>query len=192
MNGSDNELAAQIGARLKDVRTTKGLSGRQLAAAAGVSQPFLSQLESGQTSVAIATLYRIAAALDVEAPELLPGPPRAEIEVIRSPEFQSMAVSDDATSAAGRGVFRAGRAITEVFDFTIEPGRHIAEWFESTFEHAVYCLSGQIRVEFDRFDDVSLEAGDIVFYQGPNRHRWHLESDTAARVILIATNQDNN
>lgn len=189
MDETAGELAPQIGAKVKELRTAKGLSGRKLATAAGVSQPFLSQLESGQTSVAIATLYRIAAALDVPAPELLPGRAGSDVEVIRAPDFQSLPVGDEAESAAGRGVFRGGKAITELFDYRIEPGQHIAEWFESTQEHAVYCLEGRIRIEFDEHDDVVLDPGDIVFYGGPNRHRWHLESTSAARVILVATNQ---
>ena len=59
---SGQSLGAEIGMRVRHYRTRAGLSGVKLAAAAGVSQPFLSQLESGQSSVAIATLYRIARA----------------------------------------------------------------------------------------------------------------------------------
>ncbi|MCE2512650.1 MAG: helix-turn-helix transcriptional regulator [Acidimicrobiia bacterium] len=51
-----DELGLAIGAKVKALRAERGLSGRKLAAAAGVSQPFLSQLEAGRTSVAIATL----------------------------------------------------------------------------------------------------------------------------------------
>ena len=70
-----DELGHQIGAKVKALRAERGLSGRKLAAAADVSQPFLSQLEAGHTSVAIATLYRLAAALDVKPSDLLPDPP---------------------------------------------------------------------------------------------------------------------
>ena len=65
-------LGADIGSRVRGLRNRAGLSGLKLAAAADVSQPFLSQLESGQSSVAIATLYRLARALGVHPVELLP------------------------------------------------------------------------------------------------------------------------
>ena len=182
-----NHIALEIGTKVKALRTARGLSGRKLAAGAGVSQPFLSQLESGQTSVAIATLYRIAGALGVGAPELLPNPPKSGIEVLRAPELYRMTVSDDATSALGRGVFRSGRTISELFDYVIEPGQHIAEWFESVGEHAVYAVDGSIRIEFEGHDDVILGPGDVVFYSGVSRHRWHLVSNEAARIILVAT-----
>ena len=54
-----DELPLEIGTKVKALRAARGLSGRKLAAAAGVSQPFLSQLESGQTSLGVATLQRL-------------------------------------------------------------------------------------------------------------------------------------
>jgi len=97
-----DELGLQIGAKVKALRAERGLSGRKLAAAADVSQPFLSQLEAGRTSVAIATLYRLASALDVKPSDLLPDPPTdTEVEVLRAAELDQMPVSElpNATTA---------------------------------------------------------------------------------------------
>ena len=180
-----DELPLEIGTKVKALRSDRGLSGRKLAAAAGVSQPFLSQLESGQTSVAIATLYRIAGALGVGPADLLPRPPAEEIEVLRAPELHHMTVSEDIESAAAKVVFRGGKRITELLDYHIEPGQHIEEWFETLDEHVVYVIDGSIRVEFDDHPDVVLDKGDAVFYAGRIRSRWHLQSDSPARVILV-------
>lgn len=46
-------------------RTARGLTQRQLAAAAGISKPFLSQIESGVRAAAVSTLRRIGDSLDV-------------------------------------------------------------------------------------------------------------------------------
>ena len=186
-NRPEDELPALIGRRVRELRMQLGLSGRQLAAAAEVSQPFLSQLESGRTSVSLSTLYRIAHALGVTGPELLQTPAREGIEVYRRSDFTELLVADRIGSASGLGLGRVGRTINELFDFLIEPGEHIAEWFESTGEHGVICLEGCLRVEFDKGDDVTLSAGDVLFYRGPSRHRWHLESETSCRVILVGT-----
>jgi transcriptional regulator with XRE-family HTH domain len=183
----EDELPVLIGRRVRELRMQLGLSGRQLAAAAEVSQPFLSQLESGQTSVSLSTLYRIAHALGVTGPELLQTPVREGIEVYRRSDFTELPVADRIGSASGVGLGRVGRTINELFDFLIKPGEHIAEWFESIGEHGVICLEGCLRVEFDKGDDVTLSAGDVLFYRGPSRHRWHLESETSCRVILVGT-----
>ena len=184
--GAGNKLPAEIGRAVKALRTERGLSGRKLAAAADISQPFLSQLESGRTSVAIATLYRIASALGVTPAELLPAPSSDQIEVLKAPELYEMTVSEDAGSAAVHAVFRGGRRITELLDYLIEPGQHIEEWFETDGEHVTYIIEGSIRIEFDGHPDVVLERGDAVCYSGPVRSRWHLNGESPARVILIA------
>ena len=186
-NRLEGELPILIGGRVRELRMELGLSGRGLAAAAEVSQPFLSQLESGQTSVSLAPLYRIAHALGVTGPELLQPPVREGIEVYRRSDFTELLVADRIGSASGVGLWRAGGTISELFDYLIKPGEHIAEWFESTGEHGVICLEGCLRVEFDKYDDVTLDTGDVLFYRGPSRHRWHLESKTACRVILVIT-----
>ncbi|MDE2754046.1 MAG: helix-turn-helix domain-containing protein [Gemmatimonadota bacterium] len=87
---SGRRLSAEIGARVREFRVNAGLSGVKLAEAAGVSQPFLSQLESGQSSVAIATLYRIAKALGVQPSDLLPEAEPADIVGARSIEAQRL------------------------------------------------------------------------------------------------------
>ena len=118
-----DELGFKIGAKVKALRAERGLSGRKLAAAADVSQPFLSQLEAGRTSVAIATLYRLATALDVKPSDLLPDPPTdTRVDVLRASELNQMPVSELPNATTARAAYRGGRRITELGDFWIEPG----------------------------------------------------------------------
>ena len=176
-------LSAEIGARVRQVRTEAGLSGVKLAAAAGISQPFLSQLESGQSSVAIATLYRIANALGVQPSDLLPPAEPAEIEVVRSSETRQIPVSEDQRSAIARAILRSGRKISELYDYEISPEDYIEDWFSSDAEHALYVLEGTLRVEFEDRPEIMLEAGDAIFYKSRVPHRWR--SGHGARIILV-------
>lgn len=185
-NPSGADLAALVGARIKVLRNAKGLSGRKVAAAAEVSQPFLSQLESGQTSVSLSTLYRISNVLGVAVPDLLSDPPKESMAVHRRSDFTEVSVSEGQESATGLALFRAGQTINELFDYLIQPNEHISEWFETAGEHAVICMEGSLRVEFESDEDVVLAAGDVLVYTGPNRHRWHVESESACRIFLIS------
>ncbi|NNU80878.1 cupin domain-containing protein [Halovulum dunhuangense] len=54
-----------LGARLKALRTARGLSQRQLAARAGVTNGLISQIEQNRTSPSVATLKRILEALPI-------------------------------------------------------------------------------------------------------------------------------
>ena len=62
---------AAVGARVKALRETAGLSLRDLAARSGVSAPMLSQVERGETSPTLTIAARIAAGLDLRLSQLL-------------------------------------------------------------------------------------------------------------------------
>ena len=177
------DLSAEIGAKVRQSRLKAGLSGVKLAAAAGVSQPFLSQLESGQSSVAIATLYRIADALGVQPSDLLPAAEPAEIEIVRSAETRQIPLSEDQRSANARAIFRSGKRIAELYDYEISPEDYIDDWFSSDAEHALYVLEGTLRIEFEGRPEIVLEVGDAIFYKSRVPHRWH--SGHGARIILV-------
>ncbi len=182
-SGEERDLGSEIGARVRQLRVEAGLSGVKLAEAADISQPFLSQLESGQSSVAIATLYRIAHALDVQPSDLLPAAEPAEIEVVRSADTQRIPLSEDTRTAKARAIFRSGRRISELYDYDISAEDYVEDWFSSDAEHALYVLEGSLRVEFEGRPEITLDAGDAIFYKSRVPHRWH--SGHGARIILV-------
>ena len=182
-----DDLGLEIGVKVKAIRTERGLSGRKLAAAAAVSQPFLSQLEAGRTSVAIATLYRIAAALKVRPSDLLPDPPAdVEVQVLRASERARFPVSEVPHAQTARTAYRAGKPITEVGDYLIEPGPGVPEWFETPDETMIYVIEGSVRVEIKHHPDEILHAGDVLFHSPWLQTRWHLVSESPARLIHVA------
>lgn len=52
-------------------RSHRGLSGRDLAAAAGVSAPFVSEIESGKKDASLSVMKKIADALKVDLDDLV-------------------------------------------------------------------------------------------------------------------------
>jgi transcriptional regulator with XRE-family HTH domain len=68
----------ELGARLRSLRKDKGLALKAVAAAAGISLPFLSEIERGQKLPSLNVLSEVAAALGVSVVELLRGLPRYE------------------------------------------------------------------------------------------------------------------
>ncbi|MEM9033118.1 MAG: helix-turn-helix domain-containing protein [Actinomycetota bacterium] len=71
-------LAAEVGARLRERRTERGETLRDVAAAADVSPSHLGEIETGQVSCSLPVLLRLARALDYPMGALLPriGPHR--------------------------------------------------------------------------------------------------------------------
>ncbi len=63
--------SAVIGARVKALRESAGLSLRDLAERSGVSAPMLSQVERGETSPTLTVAARIATGLELRLSQLL-------------------------------------------------------------------------------------------------------------------------
>lgn len=83
--GTAEQTAEQIlellGQHVRARRRARGLTRRELAAESGVSERFLSDVESGRGNVSIGRLVAIAHALEVEPAALLAGQPPADTPV---------------------------------------------------------------------------------------------------------------
>lgn len=67
----EKDLLLKIGERIKELRTEKGISQQELAAALDIEKSNMSRLESGRVNMGVRTIYRIAQALEVSMSELL-------------------------------------------------------------------------------------------------------------------------
>ena len=61
-----------VGARIREVRTSKGLSIEALANSSGMDYSQLARMETGQVNFTISYLFRVAEALGVTPKYLLP------------------------------------------------------------------------------------------------------------------------
>jgi transcriptional regulator with XRE-family HTH domain len=77
-----------IGARVKALRESAGLSLRDLAARSGVSAPMLSQVERGETSPTLTVAVRIAAGLELRLSQLLRLDEGGSVTVVHASERQ--------------------------------------------------------------------------------------------------------
>lgn len=67
----ESELLKKIGERIKQVRTEKGISQQELAAALDYEKSNMSRLESGRINPRIGTLHKVATVLQVSLSELV-------------------------------------------------------------------------------------------------------------------------
>jgi transcriptional regulator with XRE-family HTH domain len=56
----ESEFLAQLGSREREMRTLRGMSRRELAQRAGLSERYVAQIEAGKGNVSIVRLLRIA------------------------------------------------------------------------------------------------------------------------------------
>jgi XRE family aerobic/anaerobic benzoate catabolism transcriptional regulator len=97
---TENAFLSLLGTRIREARARRGMTRKQLAAEADVSERHLAQLESGEGNVSIVLLRRITAALSVSLSDLFTTATR------QSPD-------DDASGASKRA---ANSAISRILE----------------------------------------------------------------------------
>ena len=85
MTEETNTVLSMLPTRLKEARTGQGLSLDAVAKLSGVSRSMVSQIERGESSPTIATLWNLTRALQVDFAGLLDGQAKAaQVEVMRA------------------------------------------------------------------------------------------------------------
>ncbi|MEV0700258.1 XRE family transcriptional regulator [Saccharopolyspora sp. NPDC050389] len=179
-----DDTSPRVGAAVRAARERAGLTTRALAAEAGISQPFLSQVERGLNSPSINTLYRLAEALGVTPADLLPPPAAPRVQVVRADE-RELAPANELSNTARARIARGAGLIAEIVEYLVEPGEDVGGWFWRESDHAMLVLRGQVRVDLEGEESVRLGPGDCLFHPGAIRHRWERLGDEALHVVLL-------
>ena len=66
-----SEEAKKLGRNLKRIRTKKGISQGDIVRTLGMPKSFISSIENGKTNPTLATIVKLAKAVDVSTKELL-------------------------------------------------------------------------------------------------------------------------
>ena len=185
-------VIAAIGSSVRRARRRSGLSTRELAQRASLSQPFLSNIENGRSTPSVATLYKLAAALGIGATDLLPASLDEGIVVVRAGE--GVAAGVDETPGAAQSVLLAGAAgrMLEARHAMIEPGQPAGSWFDHGGEDFLHVLDGVLRVEFGTGRVEALRAGDSLWHEGAIPHRWRVGPHVGTSLLLVTARVPGN
>jgi len=180
------DLREFVGTEVRSRRVAAGLSIAEVARRADVSAPFISQVETGRTSMSIPTLYRVAAALGCTPNALLGGATEPRSHVTRAGDGIRLLASDGSHSQKPRLISRTGDdVLLQAYHYVIQPDDDPQEWFEHPGEDVVYVISGSIAIEFGDGSLVTLRAADSLHHDGATPHRWVLRGDEAAEVVIV-------
>lgn len=174
-----------IGRAVASARAERKLSMRALASDAGISQPFLSQIENGRTLPSMLTLYRLAGALGLPAAELMPAEASAaDIHVVRRDEARRVPVTEAPNAGIGRLLTSTGRRVVAT-EYIVGPDDDMGDWFQSDGELLVYVADGRIVVTIEGQGEWELAAGDAMTYPGGLRNVWRVIGPAAATILLV-------
>ncbi|GAA2582675.1 XRE family transcriptional regulator [Microbacterium binotii] len=198
MSEPPSPTAAAIGRAVREERTRRQLSTRALAAAAGVSQPFLTNVENGRVMPSIASLYSLAGALGVSAAALLPEQP-IRLEVVRAGGGSRIPMHGrDRSSDGNRDRGESAETYTQLiagargrqlgaYRFELAPG-YDDETYAHDGEDIVHLLSGSLIYRYADHDDVELHPGDTLWVDATSAHSWMVPAaQTGATELLLIT-----
>jgi quercetin dioxygenase-like cupin family protein len=173
-----------VGPELKRLRTRAGMSLRTLASRAGFSASFLSLLEKGHVSPSIASLERIARALDVTIVDLLQNAHTSTHGVVRGASRPAFTSSwSRARIESLSSVANAARL--EALAVTLAPsgtsGAHLSAQPQDQF---AYQLKGSLTL-FMGDQRIELKAGDAATIPAGTPHRWQNNGRRSAEVLLV-------
>ena len=175
----------QLGPRIRSLRQARRVTLRQLAERAGVTESFLSQVEREVTSPSIASVQRIARALDLGIAELFADDqPRGR--VVRAADRRRIsypglsAVDEFLTSGTG------GRL--QVILTTLEPGGGTGDepYTHESDEEVVIVMSGSLEL-WVADEHHLLSEGDAITYSSRLPHRNRNAGDGPAVILFCCT-----
>lgn len=178
-------VEVDLGARIRTLRLARGQTLRQLAADAGVTESFLSQVERGVASPSIASVQRIARALGQSIAELFAADERAG-SVVRAGDrrrvvYQGLGAIDEFLTRSTDGRL-------QVIMSTIEPGGGTGDeaYTHESDEEVVIVLEGSLDLWVGG-EHYRLEAGDAVTHGSRVPHRNTNPGPGVARVLFCIT-----
>jgi transcriptional regulator with XRE-family HTH domain len=174
-----------LGRAIRTLRRERGMTLVQVAAAAGLSQPFLSQLELGRSRPSMRSLFRIASALGTTQQTLL-GLAAGDCpeEPVRGVDVPLL----DVESGGARLLLHDPDG-ADVTEFVGVPHLY-GEFFAHDRKELLYVAHGRIEVEL-REDGASrfaqLGPRDTLAYAGSVEHRFRQVGETTCVVLVVHT-----
>jgi transcriptional regulator with XRE-family HTH domain len=179
---TQDTVLAQLPQRLKEARRAKGLSLDAVAKLSGVSRSMVSQIERGESSPTVSTLWNLTRALQVDFAGLLQDRIAAEIEVLRACDVPTI---DNHGSGCSIRILSPPEAAGshELYELHFAAGGVLdsAPHAPGTREHLTV-VDGALTVTSGGASEY-LKAGDTARYPADVVHS--ITSDMPARAFLV-------
>lgn len=186
---SEKESTPRLGGRLKHARLLLGVSLRQVAEAAGVTEGYVSKLENDRVRPSLATLHRLANVLQTNISELVSESDRFRKNAIVVPRDRRQVFA----FADGRG--GVGTSLEKLIPsrpdnllqanmHVVAPGGGSEEQISHRGQEFGYVLEGQLELLVG--DEVyELKEGDAFCFDSELPHGYRNKSKVTARIIWI-------
>ncbi len=178
-----NAVSINVGVRLRELRSERGLSIRALARQSSLSANALSMIERSKTSPSVSTLYKLADAMGVPVTAFFGEDVERDAVVFRKADERTRIPFQRGTWEGLGGENFVGRI--EPFVLTLESGANSGlHTMVHTGHEFVICLRGELEYQIeDKF--YNLEPGDSLMFSARLRHRWRNLGGNVTNVLFL-------
>ncbi|TKC87653.1 cupin domain-containing protein [Trinickia terrae] len=175
---------SELGGKIRALRQRLKRTLDETASAAGISKPFLSQVERGLASPSLTSLKGIAGALGVTM-QYFVETPSEERSVCRADQLKFFSFADSTNLFARLTNSTGGRQLESIL-VRLPPGQRRSEVTTHAGEEFLYVVSGQmvLTLEGKAFE---LHAGDSAHYESTVPHAWVNTGNSEAAVVWVGT-----
>lgn len=179
-----------LGQRVRQLRTERGLTQTELAALSGVSHSALSKIENSQLSPTFETILRIVDGLEVDISDLLSWADSARHRTRRT------------ITRRGEGeIHESDSYVYETLCHEITNKRmiplvarikaHSLEQFRTLMRHpgeeVIYVLEGEIELHTEHYASARLGPGDCAYFDSSMGHACISTKEEEALVFWVST-----
>ncbi len=180
-----------LGLRIKELRTKRGLSQAELAKLVGVTPSTISQVEANIIYPSLPALLKMAEVLSVDITSIFQQAMELEKRII-FPAAEAVSVGfRDLPRGALEGYLLTPpdfEGKMEPYLIEIEPNRDLpAHFFIHKGEEMGYLLSGKLRMSLNKAT-YTVRAGDVIYLTSEMPSEWRNPGPNVARLLWIKSN----
>jgi len=173
--------SSAMGARLRQLRTKKGVPLAAVARTAGISTGFLSALERSQMSASVGTLRKLAKYYQMNI---------LDFYDTATPNSHLVRPAARKVLEAGPGVrmelLAWGNKVMEPHLFRVAPGAGSGESYTHVGEEFLFVLKGELQI-FLRGEEYRIKSGDSFYFESAVPHKWMNPGRTETCLLWVNT-----
>lgn len=174
-----------LGRRIKLARTAKGMRLRELAERAELSESLLSKLENDKAIPSLASLHRIAAALDTNVSWFFSEDNDRGQVIVRKGERPTIRSNSEKATIENIVPYGMGHLLQALI-ISIEPGGSSQGAREHIGEEAGYIIEGEFELILDGVS-YRLSAGDSFNFRSERPHAYRNPGKKQTKLIWVNT-----
>lgn len=180
-NSGRAPVLQHVSQNVRRLRNAADLSQTALADKSGVSRRMLVAIEAGEKNVSLATLDRVAEALEVAFSDLIQAPENRDHSRINELAWAGAIVGSKAVLLAKA----VARREVELWEFCLEPGdAYGSEADPDGWSEQVYVVEGHLTLRFSEPGAVQqIGPGEFFMFPSNQPHRYCNEADVPLRFV---------